>query len=273
MTSKQGELSPTTVYNKKGDIEIITRKNTNPKVIESIEWVMRNVEARIVAERGNLITIIENAVEYLENRGVSKIYYDELNREFFHRFLSYAGDAYDEKIQDLWAKILAGELEEPNTYSIRTLAVLRDLTSAEAQTFKNAAMFFGKLDEGESSREFLINDQHSIRSECGFTVNDMTLLEEAGLLNSLSNTKLKLRAGFRELVIGNRSKIDVLVKAGKGVRMPIYTLTTAGSEILHLFDNEISSEEEIMQEKYMIRIVDYLQELWADKAEVQFTDK
>lgn len=272
MTSKQGELSPTIVYNNMGEIEIITRKNTNPKVIESIEWVMRNVEARIVAERRNLVTIIEKTVEYLENRGVSKIHYDGLNREFFHRFLSYAGDAYDEKIQDLWAKILAGELEEQNTHSIRTLAVLRDLTTAEAQTFKKAAKFFGKV-EGEPGREFLINDQQSIRSECGFTVEDMTLLEEAGLLNSLPNTKVKLRAGFRELIIGNRSKIDVLVKAGKGVRMPIYTLTTAGSEILHLFDNEISSEEEEMQEEYMIRIVDYLQELWADKAELQLTDK
>ena len=47
--------------------------------------------------------------------------------DWFEHFRSFSGDVADPEMEDIWARILAGEYVRPGTYSIRTLAVLRDL--------------------------------------------------------------------------------------------------------------------------------------------------
>lgn len=47
-----------------------------------------------------------------------------------------AQDISDEDMQEMWARILAGEVEKPGSTSVRTLAILRNLDQSTAKSFR-----------------------------------------------------------------------------------------------------------------------------------------
>lgn len=61
--------------------------------------------------------------------------------DWFVRFFEEAGSISDEDIQELWAKVLAGEIENPGSFSLRTLDVLRSLSKYEAEIFQRLASY------------------------------------------------------------------------------------------------------------------------------------
>ena len=51
-------------------------------------------------------------------------------------YANAAQDISDDDMQELWARVLAGEVEKPGTTSVRTLSVLRELDQATARLFR-----------------------------------------------------------------------------------------------------------------------------------------
>lgn len=58
-------------------------------------------------------------------------------------------------MRQLWARVLAGEIEHPGSFSLRTVEVLRNMSQAEALAFKNASSLV--LEETDGS-QFLFCD-------------------------------------------------------------------------------------------------------------------
>jgi len=56
-----------------------------------------------------------------------------IDDDWLYRWRDYAGDVSAETMQQLWGKILAGELKAPGSYSLRVLDFLRNLSQDEAQ--------------------------------------------------------------------------------------------------------------------------------------------
>lgn len=52
--------------------------------------------------------------------------------DWITRFFKYAEDISTDQMQELWGRILAGEIRAPGTYSLRTLDFIRNLTKADA---------------------------------------------------------------------------------------------------------------------------------------------
>lgn len=67
--------------------------------------------------------------------------------EWLLRWKESAGHAIDEQAQDLWGRILAGEIEDPGKFSMRTMDFLRNLSKEEAELISTAAryMFQGRM--------------------------------------------------------------------------------------------------------------------------------
>ena len=61
---------------------------------------------------------------------------DQLNPEFRRRWIWEASNVSDETLQDLWARLLAGELEAPGSVSNDTMSIARDLTKERAEEFQ-----------------------------------------------------------------------------------------------------------------------------------------
>ena len=53
-----------------------------------------------------------------------------------YRFDQYAGQEFDEELQLAWAAVLAGECEEPGSYSFKTMSILADMNARDAESFK-----------------------------------------------------------------------------------------------------------------------------------------
>jgi Protein of unknown function (DUF2806) len=65
----------------------------------------------------------------------------ELKQDWMENFISHAAKAGDEDAETLWARILAGEVNKPGSYSKRTLEILSLMTQQEAELFVKAAQY------------------------------------------------------------------------------------------------------------------------------------
>ena len=66
---------------------------------------------------------------------------DEVNKDWTIQFFDYAQDVHDEDLQQLWSRILAGEVSSPGRYSKRTLQFLKSLDKWEAELFSSICSF------------------------------------------------------------------------------------------------------------------------------------
>ena len=51
------------------------------------------------------------------------------------RYYEAVGNISDENMQDLWAKILAGEINAPSSYSLKTIDILRNMRKCDVELF------------------------------------------------------------------------------------------------------------------------------------------
>ena len=92
---------------------------------------------RLVTNTVNAMVKADSVVDW------SKVDLGQFNPEFRRRWISEASNVSDETLQDLWARLLAGELESPGSVSNDTMSIARDLTkerAGEFQTLCSAAL-------------------------------------------------------------------------------------------------------------------------------------
>ena len=65
-----------------------------------------------------------------------KVDIDNFNPEFGRRWAFEASNVSDETLQQLWARLLKGELESPGSVSNDTMTVARDMTKERAEEFQ-----------------------------------------------------------------------------------------------------------------------------------------
>jgi len=66
---------------------------------------------------------------------------NDFNYDWYMRFYEGAGFISDEKLQSLWAKVLAGEIQDPGKFSLRALDTLRNMSQKEASLFQKLLPF------------------------------------------------------------------------------------------------------------------------------------
>jgi len=102
----------------------------------------------------------------------------------------------DGEMQDIWARVLAGEANAPGTYSKRTVNFLGDLDKKDAELFQSLCSFgwfIGKF------TPLIFDAQAPIYNDKGLNFNTLTHLDSIGLIrfDSLSGfTRLKLPKQF-----------------------------------------------------------------------------
>ena len=97
------------------------------------ERIEQSIQFRETKRLANLETIVRTAADEL---GDTEVPDEEPDHDWTARFFGYAQDVSTEELQDLWAKVLAGEVEKPGRTSLRTLSVLRDLDKTTAALFE-----------------------------------------------------------------------------------------------------------------------------------------
>ena len=172
--------------------------------------ITNRVNQRIQFQEQKRQTNIESVVRQAANQlGDKNVADSEPDHDWTARFFNDVQDVSSEEMQFLWAKVLAGEVEQPESTSIRTLGILKNLDQATAhlfRTFCSACIFLGPTCIPWDSEEVVLEDarvpslggnaaQNSLMTY-GLNFKALNRLNENGLIISDYNSWFDLRVIF-----------------------------------------------------------------------------
>ncbi len=149
------------------------------------------------------------------------------------RFLRYAEDISDDAMQDVYARILAGELVRPGSFSMRTLVVLRNLDRSLAQAFAEMMSFVIEIE----GMQFVPTKEKRPGSDWWFQNETVLRLADAGLMHLRMENFVHYVERSRELRIRYGTHMIRLrhPRSDEGDAFPTqlqgYPLTIAGAEL------------------------------------------
>ncbi len=130
---------PTRIRSKakaEGDAAIILAKAKEE--VQDIELrAVRRLRTREVRRQENIEAIADRAFEALP----PEVSDEPVDEDWIVNFFEQCQDIANEQMQTLWARLLAGEVARPGSYSPRTLSLVRDLRQADAALFRQFCTF------------------------------------------------------------------------------------------------------------------------------------
>ena len=159
----------------------------------------QRIESHFDKRLNNLAQIVARAERALPPGQVPDV---EPDMAWTSSFSNAAQDISDEDMQEMWARVLAGEVEKPGSTSVRTLGVLRGLDQLMAQKFKRLCSIAVSLSLGENHgvdhRLVSLGGNFSGDSWQGFGIRyaDLLDLSEYGLIVSEFMTQGDYRVGI-----------------------------------------------------------------------------
>jgi uncharacterized repeat protein (TIGR03899 family) len=185
----------------------------------------------------NLEQVTATAAQLLKEE--TNISDESVDDDWTTRFFTIAADVSDAEMQRIWARVLAGEIKEPKTYSLKTLDILRNMTKSDAQLFSKVA----KLCLQYGGVDFIINPDNFkyLLKEFGVSYGELMHLEYLGLLNNTPLTSATVEATSSTdrndlFKLGNKGLL--FKKQPNATEQVIYIVpfTQAGGELHKLVD-------------------------------------
>ena len=151
-------------------------------------------------------------------------------------------DVSSEEMQNLWARVLAGEVKQPGSFALRTLETLHNMTKSEAEVF-NEICHHVLITDGKM---IIFNDNAMMKTR-GILYGYIIQMEECGLMNSDNqvavtstiDNSLRMIARNDSMILFGRTKTDTITE----IEMPAYILTIAGSELARIIGVSTPDEE------------------------------
>lgn len=155
----------------------------------------------------NIESVTAFAADELRNE--QSVTDEPLDEDWKTRFFNIAEDISNEEMQSLWGRILAGEIKQPKSYSLRTLELLKNLSKEEAEVFTK----FAQLKINAGGKNIVYNQDNGVflESEFGITFSDRLLLTELGLIASENNLE------FSFIPTENNKQTNILNYGRKGI--------------------------------------------------------
>lgn len=198
----------------------------------------RAIRALVVEEinkQENIESIACKCLNYIDKDFIQE---KEVDDDWLYTFRDSVKNISSEELQAIWAKLLANEIQSPSTYSLRTLNILKTMSSDEANKFKQ----FVKLTITDINYTKRIStDDIDILSKYGINYDDIQLLEELGLIQE--GSEQYVLPGNNLYVINDLKIINVNTQT-KG-SFGIYNTTKVGTELANIvtgLDNSINYE-------------------------------
>ncbi|WP_421977874.1 DUF2806 domain-containing protein [Roseivirga seohaensis] len=122
-------------------LDILSRANVenivdfNKKDSELIASTANYYSIQLYKEAGNRKAILEKAIYQLGDKTFSEDTNEQIDEDWLSRFAKIANDVSKEEVQLILAKILAGEISKPGSFSLMTLKVLERLDKSTADQF------------------------------------------------------------------------------------------------------------------------------------------
>jgi uncharacterized repeat protein (TIGR03899 family) len=182
----------------------------------------------------NLENIVQVAAENIEDEEI--VSEDDVDEDWISRFFDYAKDISSEEMQAIWGRILSGEVKEPNSFSLRTLETLRNLSKEEAQIFSKVAKY--AIQKNDDYFLFKGGKDHETLDQFELTFSDVFLLQELNLIHSSDSISLPIGGKKEEsTTIFIFGETVLLVKKEPNEQekiIRVYKYTYVGQQLLKL---------------------------------------
>jgi hypothetical protein len=210
-------------------------KNDIQKVIPLSERTENRINYQEQKRQQNIENVTQIAAEQLESE--ETVSEEKVNEDWTTRFFNYAQDVSDEEMQSLWGRILAGEVKQPKSFSLRTLELIRNLSKEDAEIFSRVANY--AILHGNDAFLYKKND---ILEKFNIGFNELALLEEIGLLHAgefLSFEFLQLPNDKQNVFRFGKTIVIYTKKANSNKKsISIRLFTRIGKELLTLIEKE-----------------------------------
>lgn len=217
-----------------------------------VENLLRRVQQRVLQEeitkQQNIDSIVSNAAEELS--GKQQVAKEPVDADWATRFINIAKEIRSDDMQHIWGKILAGEIENPGSFSLRTLDCIRNISQTEAMAFQRMAPLLI-----QSGVDVFISSNTELLSEYGVEFGDALLLDECGLMTSRSMLTMNypLIKGTKTHIYNQKTLAFIEGNTDKKetVSMGVFLLTKSGRELYDILSHEANNE-------YFYRVIENL---------------
>lgn len=238
---------------------LFLKKNTSQSEFEKIKAGKFNEAVDLLLDNGkmsyleyykcrNFLDIAKMADEYQnESSGTKGEDGQILDFDWFMRFFDAVGNISNVEMKKLWAKILAGEVSNQGTFSLRTLETLRNMNQKEASLFQQMAHLVLTEKNGLQFILCMSNDLgKDINEKYGLSKNEFIILEECGLLSSIRSDNRIFLDEPMSGIWNNEIIIMLKYKHQDGVlnsyKYSSYTLTQSARQLLSIVDTTPNNE-------------------------------
>jgi Protein of unknown function (DUF2806) len=220
------------IAKKAGDLAAADTEIANRAMNNLVRKEYRRTENREKIAAETLKTLKEQAAEPISPEAEAM----QIDEDWLNVFERFAEDASTERMQNLWSRVLAGEIEKPGKFSLRTLRFLSEFSQEEAQIFSDFSKFvFG----GRAPREHVLQ-------MAGGDVSDLVKIETSGLISGASGLGFSMNLTFDQTGRATMSEIPyhlaLFGEPNEKIGISIILVTSLGIELLELIkDRNIQS--------------------------------
>jgi hypothetical protein len=177
--------------------------------------------AKEIRKQANKEAVAKKTLEHLSDDELKQAKAD-VDNDWMNVFSQYAENASSERLQEIWGRVLAGEIRRPNSYSLKTLRFLSELDLSVAKIFEEHA-------ESIIGGDFTIAD----RNLSGAPFSALLELQEFGLITGVGQGLTKTFSRNNLVILAyQRNGFLFLRGAGQGkVVFPANVLTRVGIEV------------------------------------------
>jgi hypothetical protein len=215
-----------------------------PFLLTQEDRIDAGIKERELRKLFNKIKVVEAALVDIKSSAEESEDTDELmSEDWLNYFENHAENVSSEELRHLWARVLAGEIRKPRTFSLRTLRLISEIDAASAKSF-------------ESFVSDRIGDDRILKREGlkGAKLIEAIELEEAGLVQDVVSSTLQMTLevdGNHQCIITDRGFVAIINVRENHTKL-IYSfvkITRVGNELCNLLTprNSLKSLETLSQ--------------------------
>lgn len=216
---------------------------------EVTKWLLESGKMTYVDyyQSNNFLEIAKKADKYYSEIHSDNSVDEITNYDFdwYVRFYQASGNVSDETMQDLWAKLLAGEVSKPSTYSFKTIDVLRNLSKKDAELFQRVC----SCSFCNASQIPILPRYDDYLEKYNIAYSDILKLSEQGLIfnDGTIGQNVNITEESKILFWDTETVMTIKSSDGKDTKAYIheYPFTQAGYEISRLVSVNVSDEKYI----------------------------
>lgn len=211
------------------------------------ERAQRRLQMKQEHQQHNLELVMQLAFEYCTDQVTAQ----EIDPDWFSYYCELVQNISTHSMQKLWAKILAGEIAQPGSFSLKTLNLLKQMSFKDAQALQQAAalscrqkiqepahIYFGYVQQGSfwrwltgKSRGMLNLSQFGLTYPQILNLADLGLLHQSEIESGQLSKHQQLQWFYHQQLLQGRAK-------HQGVVLQYYKFTAIGAELMPLLTSQ-----------------------------------